>query len=122
MKSVDKQAESSGTTAMKLSWWERSQQGWNAEISALRLGKVQLLQMPGELFVEYSLAVEKMRPDNFRRWPPMVRGAAGTFLEPTKIGYWQGGYETGKNASLVSPDVEKFLLNEIESMLAESEN
>ncbi|MCA9040095.1 MAG: hypothetical protein KDA65_07110 [Planctomycetaceae bacterium] len=105
--------------AMKLAWWERSQREWNAEISVLRLGDVQILHMPGELFVEYSLAAEKMRPEHFVCMA--AYGQGGCWYIGTEIGYWQGGYETGKNASLVSPDVEKFLLKEIESLLTASE-
>ncbi|QDU81065.1 hypothetical protein Pla110_28020 [Polystyrenella longa] len=105
--------------AMKLSWWERSQTEWNAEISVLRLGNVQILHMPGEMFVEYSLAAEKMRPEHFVCMA--AYGQGGCSYIGTEIAYWQGGYETGKNASSVSPDVEKFLMKEIETLLTESE-
>ncbi|MAT13977.1 MAG: hypothetical protein CMJ46_01755 [Planctomyces sp.] len=105
--------------AMKLCWWERSQRDWNAEISVLRLGDVQILHMPGELFVEYSLAAEEMRPDHFVCMA--AYGQGGCWYIGTEIGYWQGGYETSKNASLVSPAVEEFLMKEIRSLLEESE-
>ena len=31
----------------------------------LRLGPIEILHLPGELFVEYQLAAQKLRPDSF---------------------------------------------------------
>ena len=105
--------------ALKLSWLNLSENDWNVEISCLRLGNAQLLNMPGELFVEYSLAAEKMKPNNFVCMAAYEEYACGYI--GTEIGYWQGGYETSPRASGVTPDVEKILLPAIQELLDESE-
>jgi len=70
--------------------------------------------MPGELFVEYQLAAQKMRPDDF------VAMAAYGDYGPGYIGlqrsYSQGGYETGV-VSRVAPQVEQVLMDAMRSLL-----
>lgn len=105
--------------ALKLSWLLLSENDWNVEISCLRIGNAQLLNMPGELFVEYSLAAEKMKPNRFICMAAYEEYACGYI--GTEIGYWQGGYETSARASGVTPDVEKVLLPAIQELLDESE-
>ena len=46
----------------KLAWLLRCQSGHKIETSCLRLGPARVLHMPGELFVEYQLAAQKLRP------------------------------------------------------------
>jgi hypothetical protein len=69
--------------------------------------------MPGELFVEYQLAAQRMRPD------ATVCMAAYGDLTPGYIGtaaaYAEGGYEP--RASRVTPAVEKLLLDAIRELL-----
>ena len=70
--------------------------------------------MPGELFVEYQLAAQKMRPDS-----PVVMAAYGDY-GPGYIGmahsYTQGGYETGP-VSRVAPEVESVLMSAMRELL-----
>ena len=57
------------------------------------LGPIDILHMPGELFVEYQLAAQKMRPDSFVCMA--AYGDYGPGYIGTAIAYTQGGYETG---------------------------
>ena len=49
--------------ASNLAWLNRCQAGKQIELSCLKLGPAILVHMPGELFVEYQLAAQAMRPD-----------------------------------------------------------
>ncbi len=101
--------------AEKLAWYERSTAGEKVNVSSLKLGKIWLLNMPGELFVEYQLAAQKMRPNEhicmaaYEEYGPGYIG--------TKIAYTQGGYETQELVSGVSPKVEKVLLRAMKKVL-----
>ena len=53
-----------GHQAIGLAWALRCAAGDKIDISCLTLGPVAVVHMPGELFVEYQLAVQKMRPDS----------------------------------------------------------
>ena len=70
--------------------------------------------MPGELFVEYQLAAERMRPRDF------VAMAAYADYGPgyigTAIAYTQGGYETGP-PSKTAPEVEGVLTAALRRLL-----
>jgi hypothetical protein len=70
--------------------------------------------MPGELFVEYQLAAQKMRPDS-----PVLMAGYGDY-GPGYIGlahsYAQGGYETGP-VSRVAPEVEDVLMGAMKELL-----
>jgi hypothetical protein len=85
------------------------------DLSCLRLGSVSLVHMPGELFVEYQLAAQKMRPDQ-----TVCMAAYGDYAPGyigTEIAYSQGGYETSRDASHVSPAVEQVLLAGLRDLL-----
>jgi len=100
--------------ARKLSWLNRLRAGGTIDVAALALGPARVLHMPGELFVEYQLAAQEMRPDLF-----VMMAAYGDY-GPGYIGlarhYAEGGYETGP-VSLVAPEVEQVLLAAIEKVL-----
>lgn len=101
--------------AEKLAWYQRSVAGQKVNISSLRLGKIWLLNLPGELFVEYQLAAQKMKPGKqvctaaYEEYGPGYIG--------TKISYAEGGYETTDLASGTAPEVEKVLLKAIKKVL-----
>ncbi|WP_149241868.1 hypothetical protein [Dyadobacter sp. 32] len=101
--------------AEKLAWLLRTRQGYLANVSALRLGEVRLLNLPGECFVEYQLAAQKMVQGG------QVCTAAYDEYGPgyigTKISYAQGGYETTDLNSGVSEDAERILLDAISRVL-----
>jgi len=74
-----------------------------------------VLHLPGELFVEYQLNAQKLRPDLF-----VAMAAYGDYAPGyigTEISYTQGGYETSARASKVAPTVEGVLMDAIKSLL-----
>jgi hypothetical protein len=103
------------SAAEKLAWYQRWKEGVKINVSSLRLGKVWLLNLPGELFVEYQLAAQRMKPGE------EVCTAAYEELGPgyigTAISYTQGGYETSDLNSGVAPGVEAVLMNAIKKVL-----
>ena len=101
--------------ATKLAFLERCKLGLGVQVSVLRVGKNWLLNMPGELFVEYQLAAQAMRPDDnvcMAAYEDYGPGYIGT-----KIAYNQGGYETSHGASNVSADVEEVLMDAMKAVL-----
>lgn len=92
--------------ARDLSFLLRANEGPKIELSCLSLGDARVLHMPGELFVEYQLAAQAMRPELF------VCMAAYADYGPgyigTEIAYGQGGYETSR-VSRTAPEVEGVL-------------
>jgi hypothetical protein len=103
------------SAAEKLAWYQRSKEGIKINVSSLRIGKVWMLNLPGELFVEYQLAAQHMKQGE------EVCTAAYEELGPgyigTAISYTQGGYETSDLNSGVAPESEKVLLEAIKKVL-----
>jgi hypothetical protein len=101
--------------ASKLAWIDRATMDTPIEICRLRIGGLQLIQMPGELFVEYQIAAQDMAPDT------LVCMAAYADYGPgyigTSIAYEQGGYEDGIDASLCGPAVEAVLMDAMRKLL-----
>jgi len=99
----------------ELVWLRRCHEGATIDVSCLALGKARMLYLPGELFVEYQLAAQELRPDLF------VALAAYGDYGPGYIGtaeaYPQGGYETSPHVSLVAPEVEAILMDAIKRLL-----
>jgi hypothetical protein len=93
----------------------RMKAGHAIPLQLLRVGPAYVLHMPGELFVEYQLAAQAMRPDE-----PVMMAAYGDY-GPGYIGmkwsYPQGGYETGV-VSRVAPEVEDVLMPAMRKLLA----
>ena len=100
--------------ARELAWLRRMRSGHRIELGRLRIGPADVLHMPGELFVEYQLAAQKMRPERFVCMA--AYGDDGPCYICTKIAYSQGGYETGR-VSRVAPEVEDVLMRAIRRML-----
>jgi len=100
--------------ARALAWALRCATGEKIDITCLGLGPIAVLHMPGELFVEYQLAAQKMRLDS-----PVLMAAYGDY-GPGYIGlahsYTQGGYETGP-VSRVAPEVEGVLMSAMRELL-----
>jgi hypothetical protein len=101
--------------AAKLAWLRQCRSGQKIDIGCLTLGKARVLHMPGELFVEYQLAAQLLRPDLVVAMA--AYGDYGPAYIGTQIAYRQGGYETGKDASLVAPAVEGVLVNAMKDLL-----
>ena len=86
------------TTANRLlqvfrqSWQHRVERGVPLVLSGLRLNDLSILHLPGEMFVEYQLRAQAMRPGQH---PVAVAayGDGGPWYIPTKEEYPAGGYE-----------------------------
>ncbi|MEO2016931.1 MAG: hypothetical protein ABGZ53_21445 [Fuerstiella sp.] len=100
--------------ARDLTFVRRMNSGHRIPVSCLRLGTASILHMPGELFVEYQLAAQQMRPNDFVAMA--AYGDYGPGYIGTKIAYGQGGYETGP-VSRVAPEVEKVLTDTMKELL-----
>ncbi len=76
-------------------------------------GKVLTLHMPGEAFIEYQLAAQKMRPD--AEVHVAAYGDDGPGYIPTARAYLEGGYEP--TVALSSPDSEEILTKAMRKLL-----
>jgi hypothetical protein len=95
-------------------WARRCEAGETIDMQCLQVGPAYVLHMPGELFVEYQLAAQKMRPDSAVMMA--AYGDYGTGYIGTSIAYTQGGYETGP-VSRVAPEVESVLMKAMRELL-----
>jgi hypothetical protein len=100
-----------------LIWLRRTRAGDDTDISCLRIGDARILHMPGELFVEYQLAAQRMRPELFVAMA--AYGEYGPGYIGTEVAYSQGGYETGPGASSVAPDIEGILMAAMRDILTD---
>jgi hypothetical protein len=100
--------------ARALVWARRCEAGEKIDLACLHIGPAYVLHMPGELFIEYQLAAQKMRPKS-----PVLMAAYGDYgcgYIGTAIAYTQGGYETGP-VSRVAPEVEDVLMRALRELL-----
>lgn len=101
-------------SARAIAWSQRMNSGHQLTIGRLRLGPIDILHLPGELFVEYQFAAQKLRPEAF-----VCMAAYGDY-GPGYIGtaeaYSQGGYET-TTVSRVTPRAEAILMQAISELL-----
>ena len=100
--------------ARDLIFVRRMKSGHRIPLTCLKLGAARVLHMPGELFVEYQIAAQEMRPDSFVAMA--AYGDYGPGYIGTEIAYNQGGYETGV-VSRVSPAVERVLMKAMKGLL-----
>jgi hypothetical protein len=100
--------------ARAISFARRMHTGHEISIGRLRLGDIDILHLPGELFIEYQLAAQKLRPDSFVCMA--AYGDYGPGYIGTSDAYAQGGYETGI-VSRVSPRSESILMGAIRELL-----
>lgn len=100
--------------ARALTFLRRTDGGHQIPLSCLHLGTARILHMPGELFVEYQIAAQRMRPNDFVAMA--AYGDYGPGYIGTRVAYTQGGYETGY-VSRVAPQVEEILTDGIEKLL-----
>lgn len=104
------------SAAKDLVWLRRCRSGDPIDISCLSLKDARVLHMPGELFVEYQLAAQKLREDLFVAMAAYGDCAPGYI--GTEIAYTQGGYEASPRASKVDPKVEGVLMEAVRKLLA----
>lgn len=100
--------------ARELAFLRRCTGGQKTTLACLRLGSTYVLHMPGELFIEYQLAAQQMRPTNTVCMA--AYGDYGPGYIGTKIAYSQGGYETSF-VSRTAPEVEEVLMIAIKKLL-----
>lgn len=103
------------SAAGKLAFVLRMQHGAPIDLACLKLGNVYVLHMPGELFVEYQLAAQKMRPTDTICMA--AYGDYGAGYIGTEIAYSQGGYETQPSSSNTAPQVERVLMDGMRALL-----
>lgn len=103
--------------AREIAWADRCVAGNRITVARLRLGDIDILHLPGELFVEYQLAAQLLKPESFICMA--AYGDYGVGYIGTSIAYAQGGYETGvdSRASRTSPAAESILMSAIEELL-----
>jgi len=111
----DAKADARYYAAKKLTWVRRCKVDDTIDIACLTVGSARVLHMPGELFVEYQLAAQKLRPDLFVSMAAYGEYAPGYI--GTEIAYSQGGYEASDRASQVAPQVESVLMGAVEKLL-----
>lgn len=104
-------------SAEKLAFLQRAnEQGVvKIPISRLRLGACDILFMPGELFVEYQLAAQAMKPGS--NVMMAAYGDYGTAYIGTRVSYSQGGYEVSERATNVGPEAELALVTAMRQLL-----
>lgn len=100
--------------AARLAWLRRCQAGNKINLGCLYLGKIRILHLPGELFIEYQLAAKAERKD--LNVVVAAYGDYGPGYIGTTIAYQQGGYETS-HVSNVSPETENVLMEGIRKLL-----
>jgi hypothetical protein len=83
------------------------------ELSALEIGPVRVLHLPGEPFVEFQLYAQKLDPKHFVAVAAYGDGGPGYLC--TEASYPEGGYEP--TASLVVPKSEAILKRAIGKLL-----
>jgi hypothetical protein len=102
------------STGRDLAWVQLRSSNKKTPLFLLTLGPARVVHMPGELFVEYQLAAQDMRPGGFVAMA--AYGDYGPGYIGTRIAYSQGGYETGP-VSRTSPDVEAVLMSGLRQLL-----
>lgn len=104
--------------ARDLGYLQRTQAGKTIDITCLQIGPAQVVHMPGELFVEYQLAAQKMAPQNFVCMA--AYGDQGPGYIGTKVSYAEGGYETSR-VSRTAPEVEEVLMQTLQELVGKQD-
>ena len=113
--SVNATADERFSSARKIAWLTEQKKGAGINVSALHLGKTRLLHLPAEIFVEYQLNAQKMRPGEEVCTAGYGEGGQGYI--GTGISYTQGGYEVQPRVSMIDPKSESILLSVIGEVL-----
>jgi len=77
--------------AFTLAFLRRCEQKLPIILSSLHVGKVSLVHLPAESFLEYQLRAQQLAPQRFVA--VAAYGDGGPWYIPTKEAYPQGGYE-----------------------------
>jgi hypothetical protein len=98
-----------------LAWLRLCKSGRRIDLAALHIGTTRLLHLPGELFVEYQLAVQKERSADLLCLA--AYGDYGPMYIGTAKAYEEGGYETTL-VSRVGPGAEAVLTDALMRLAA----
>jgi hypothetical protein len=101
-----------GNAALQIAWLKRIDKA--IDVSCLDFGgKILIVHLPGEPFIEYQLAAQKLRPNE----TVLVAGYGddGPGYLPTAKAYLEGGYEP--TVALTSPETEGILLKSLAKVL-----
>ncbi len=105
------------TAAKHLAWLRRTKEGHKVNISALKLGQIWLLNLPGETFIEFQLAAQNLKIGEYVCTAGYEEYGPGYIC--TEVAYGQGGYESSNRASRVAPEAEGEILKAISFVLKE---
>lgn len=115
LESPDTPAGQRVRAARELAWINRNNADTPIEVSRLRIGDLQLIHLPGELFVEYQIAAQDMAPENLVC--VAAYGDYGPGYIGTCVAYDEGGYETQVNTARCGPAVEAVLTDAMRALL-----
>jgi hypothetical protein len=97
--------------AYQLAWLDRI--ATPIDVTGLDLGPASVISLPGEPFVEYQLAAQKLRPDRFVCVAGYGDGGPGYI--PTAKAFAEGGYEP--TVALAAPESEGLIINAMAKLL-----
>ncbi len=100
--------------AMGLSWRKRSAAGRPIEVPLIDFGAAQFLLLPGEVYVEYQLAAQKLRPDSFLLVAGYGDGATGYI--PTEQ-HWAERDGNLSDWCWVAPGAEQAMMDALRRLL-----
>ncbi|MBI4023589.1 MAG: neutral/alkaline non-lysosomal ceramidase N-terminal domain-containing protein [Verrucomicrobia bacterium] len=86
-------------------------------VQSLKLGPARVVYLPSEVFVEYQLYAQSLRPEEFVA--VAAHGNGKLQYLPTTQAFAEGGYETGPQVCLTTPAVERILKKSIQAVLKE---
>ena len=103
------------SAARYLAWWRFCAKGGKVPVSGLRWEGGAALHLPGELFVEYQLALQQEQRGS---WQALAAyGDYGPMYIGTRKAYGEGGYEVS-GVSRVAPGVEDRLLTAMREVVS----
>jgi hypothetical protein len=107
-------AKKQSLAALGLSWRNRVAAGVKIDVPAIDFGVAQIVLLPGESYVEYQLAAQKMRPDSF----VLVMGygeCAPGFIAPEAA--WRERDGNLSSWCWAAPGAEKAMIRALETVL-----
>lgn len=107
----------SANAARYLAWYQRCKAKQPISISCLHFEGAAILHLPGELFVEYQLAAQRLRPATHLSLA--AYGDYGPMYIGTAAAYSQGGYECSE-VSRVDPGVEEVLHSALRALVLQN--
>lgn len=103
----------------KIALLKYHQNGLAATFSRLSLGEVNIVHGPSELFLEYQLFAQSLKPDAFVAMAAYGEGSLGYI--PTAEAFAQGGYEVEKAAVYVTSDAEAVIKDALRLLFSQQD-